>query len=137
MVTFDLKVEKTNRRTDDDSWWRSFFGENFIGHFWGHPIWVLLEDVEYEEVVVPKGFTFDFFTLPGPLKIFLYATRKYKPAALFHDWLTYQAMFTGDPEEFFYADWFFWKLLHRMGAPEWMQELFLFGVRLNSKLKDK
>src|SRR5687767_6014245 len=54
--------------------------------------WVLLEDVQYNGFVVPRGFTTDFASTPRFLWWLLPPYGRYAAAAIVHDWLYHRGV---------------------------------------------
>lgn len=87
--------------------------------------WILLEDIEYEGITVPKGFVTDGASIPNLLRFrFPHGGKKFFGACV-HDWLYRNGI--GTHKE---ADKIFFKAMCDNGVPRWDAKLMYCGVFL-------
>ena len=94
-------------------------------------MWELMRSFEYhtevgEIIEVPKGFTFDFASIPRPFwSIIGPPTGRYGPAALIHDFLCVL-----EPIDYRYADRIFYEAMRDCGVAYLKRTLMYWAVRL-------
>ena len=147
-----INFEPTGRRTDDGTWWRKTFGNNWVGLFWGQPIVRLTEDFTVRlpngvHFTIPKGYEWDRGTAPGlfgllvKLLAFLRLIKATEDvSAIVHDrqWqLADQLPILHQATGYAEADKTLLKLMMLHGQPRWYAVVVYKLVRLVAHIKLK
>jgi hypothetical protein len=93
----------------------------------GRPEYELARDLVFEDVVVPKGFVVDGYSLPGRLVNWIWQPKRarWKTAATVHDWL-----FETQSKPFHKSNAIFWRAMRASGVKPLHRWVAWFGVTL-------
>jgi len=123
--TAPLKYEKTNMKTAlGQEIVRLTEGFSFHFDSYDRPLWI---------IHVPKGYTTDLATMPGPLKHFFKPDGPYAQAAALHDWLWWKA---NSSRGYHVADLIFDEALEVLKISPPQRFLFYHSVRAVARLKE-
>ncbi len=98
-------------------------------HWHQNTRWRVVEPVEIDGVLIPKGFVTDGASVPRMLWWLFPPTGRYMEAALLHDYLLQE-----HPR--YYADHQFLSSMTRLGVAKWRRQVMFYAVRIFGILKD-